>query len=149
MSSRRNRGGFTLVEMVIAIVVIGVGIAGVMLAFGVTTRGSADPLVQRQLLAVAEGLLEEVLSKPYDAVAGGGAGACARDGFNDIDDYNGYAQPVCEIDGSAIAGLDGYSVAVAVQGTTLGGVAAKRIRVTATRGADSLQLQGWRVDNTP
>lgn len=148
MSSRRPRG-FTLVEMIIAIVVIGVGIAGVMLAFGVSTRGSGDALVQRQLLAVAEGLLEEALSKPYDAVAGGGAGGCARDGFNDIDDYNGYAQPVCEIDGSAIPELAGYSVTMAVQAATLGGVAAKRVGVTATRGADSLQLHGWRVDSSP
>lgn len=148
MSSRRA-GGFTLVEMIIAIVVIGVGIAGVLIAFGVTTRGSADPLVTRQMLAVAEGLLEEALSKPHDAVAGGGGGGCARDGFNDIDDYHGYAQPVCEIDGSAIASLAGYGVSIAVQATSLGGVAAKRVGVTVTRGGDSLQLQGWRVDNTP
>lgn len=148
MSSKRRRG-FTLIEMVIAIVVIGVGIAGLMLAFGVSTRGSANPLVQRQLLAVAEGLLEEALSKPYDPVAGGGGGGCAREAFNDVDDYNGYAQALCEIDGSAIPLLDGYSVRIAVQPTTLGGVAAKQVSVTASRGADSLLLQGWRVGLTP
>ena len=147
--SNRSQRGFTLVEMVIAIVVIGVGVTGLMLAFSISARGSADPLVQRQLLAVAEGLLEEVLSKPYDPVTGGGAGGCARDGFNDIDDYNGYAQALCEIDGSAIPLLSGYSVAVSVQAETLAGVAAKRISVSATRGTDTLQLQGWRVDNTP
>jgi MSHA pilin protein MshD len=149
MLSRRARG-FTLIEMVIAIVVIGVGIAGVMLAFGVSTRGSANPLVQRQLLAVAEGLLEEVLSKPYEPVAGGGGGGCSREAFNDVDDYNGYAQALCEIDGGAMpASLADYSVRISVQATLLGGVAAKQVSVTAIRGGDSLLLQGWRVGLTP
>jgi MSHA pilin protein MshD len=147
--SNKRASGFTLVEMVIAIVIIGVGLAGVMLAFGVSTQGSANPLVQRQLLAVAEGLLEEALSKPYDPVAGGGGGGCAREAFNDVDDYNGYNQNLCEIDGSAIPLLAGYRVSISVVAVSLGGVAAKSVNVTATRGQDSLLLQGWRVGLSP
>ncbi|MBN8506022.1 MAG: prepilin-type N-terminal cleavage/methylation domain-containing protein [Burkholderiales bacterium] len=144
-SSVRRCAGFTLAEMLIAIVVIGVGLAGVLLAFQVTVKGSADPLVQRQLQAVAEGLLEEALSKPYTPQAGGGAGGCARDGFNDVDDYHGYAASgVCEINGSAVPGLSAYAVGVQVSAATLSGVATKRIQVTVTRGSDSLQLVGHR-----
>ncbi|MBN8506180.1 MAG: prepilin-type N-terminal cleavage/methylation domain-containing protein [Burkholderiales bacterium] len=147
-SSARYCGGFTLAEMLIAIVVIGVGLGGVLLAFQITARGSADPLVQRQLQAVAEGLLEEVLSKPFTPQAGAGAGGCARDGFNDVDDYHGYTSSgVCEINGSAVPGLGGYAVNVQVLASTLAGVATKRIQVTVSRGSDSLQLaahrSGW------
>lgn len=144
-NSARRCAGFTLAEMLIAIVVIGVGLGGVLLAFQTTAKGSADPLVQRQLQAVAEGLLEEVLSKPFAAQAGGGAGGCARDGFNDVDDYHGYASTgICEINGSAVPGLGAYAVNVQVAASTLAGVATKRIQVTVTRGSDSLQMMAHR-----
>jgi MSHA pilin protein MshD len=142
-----KQAGFSLVEMILAIVILGVGIAGVMLAFSTTNRGSADALVQRQMLAIAEGQLEEVLSRPYLPVSGGASTGCARDGFNDLDDYNGYATSgqICTIDGLAVAALNGYSVRVVVVPDALGGVAAKRITVTASRGSDSVQLVGWRT----
>jgi MSHA pilin protein MshD len=144
MSSKPS-SGFTLPEMLIAIVVIGVGLAGVLIAFQTTVRGSADPLVQRQMLAVAEGLLEEALSKPFTALAGSGSGGCARDGFNDVDDYNGYvASGVCDVGGVAVSGLEGYAVNMTVTALNLSGVATKRVQVRVTRGSDSLQLVGHR-----
>jgi MSHA pilin protein MshD len=143
-----NERGFTLVEMVIAIVVIGVGLAGVLVAFTTTTRASGDALVQRQLLAIAEGLMEEVQSRPFVAVAGGGSSGCERSAFNDLDDYNGYATSgrICTIDGAEVPALAGYSVSVSVQAASLGGVAqARRIVVTASSRSDSLSLVGWRT----
>lgn len=143
-----NERGFTLVEMVIAIVVIGVGLAGVLVAFTTTTRGSGDALVQRQLLAIAEGLMEEVQSRPFVAVAGGGSSNCERSAFNDLDDYNGYATSarICTVDGTEVAALAGYSVSVSVQAASLGGVAqARRIVVTASNSTSSLSLVGWRT----
>ncbi len=148
-SERRGRErGFTLVEMIIAIVVIGVGLAGVLVAFSTTTRGSGEGLVRRQLLGIAEGLMEEVMSRPYVAVAGGGSANCERSAFNDIDDYNGYATSgrICSIDGTEVGSLAGYSVNVSVQPATLGGVAqARRIVVTASAGSENLTLTGWRT----
>jgi len=61
---RRGRG-FTLIEMIVAIVIIGVAVAGIMLALGTATRNSADPVVQEQALAIAKSLLEEVESMPF------------------------------------------------------------------------------------
>jgi len=143
MSSKAR--GFTLVEMLIAIVVIGVGLAGVLVAFNTTVRASADPLLQRQMLAIAEGLLEEALSRPFTAQAGTGGGGCARDGFNDVDDYNGYASTgVCDVGGNAVAGLGSYTVSMAVQAQVLSGVAVKRVQVTVQQGGDSLVLSGLR-----
>ena len=143
--------GMTLVELMIAIIVIGVGLAGVLSAFSTTTRGSADPLVNQQLLAIAEEMMEEIQLKPYTAAANTAPAGCARDTYNDVADYNGYtttaAKKICTLDGTAIASLAGYAVSVQVQTATLGAVAAaKRISITVTRGSDSLVLVGWRTD---
>ena len=139
--------GFTLVEMIIAIVVLGVGVAGVMVAFSTATRSSADPAAQLQMLAIAEEMMEEIQLKPYATAANTASAGCARDTFNDVMDYNGYSQPACTVEGSSLAGLSGYNVSVSIGSTPLSGVAeAMRIRVTVTRGSDSVQLVGWRTN---
>lgn len=146
-SERRAERGFTLVEMLIAIVVIGVGIAGVMLAFSTVARTSGDPQIRHQLLAIAEEMLEEVSLKPYAAAANTAPSGCARDTFNDVLDYNGYNQPACTVDGTAISALSGYTVNVSVAASTLSGVSeAYRISVTVARGSESLTLVGWRTN---
>jgi MSHA pilin protein MshD len=149
-SERRQRPrGFTLVEMIVAIVILGVGVAGVMLAFSTASRGSADPLVHQQMIAIAEEMLEEAMLKPYAPAANSVPAACARDTYNDVSDYNGYAttNKVCAIDGTPIPALASYSVSVSVSAGTLSGVsAAKRITVTVTHGSASVTLTGWRTD---
>jgi MSHA pilin protein MshD len=148
--TRSHRGGgFTLPEVLLALVVIGVGLAGVLSAFATVVHGSADPLVHRQMLAIADEMLEEIQLRPYTAMPNAAPSGCGRAAFNDIGDYHGYATSaqVCMLDGTPIPALVGYSVAVSVQAATLGGVAAaRRITVTVTRGAQSLRLSGWRTD---
>ena len=146
---RDRQRGLTLIEMVLAIVILSVGLAGVLLAFSTVTRASADPVVAQQMLAIAEELLEEVELKPYAVAANAAPAACARNTFNDVLDYDGYAATggICTIDGTPIPSLATYAVRVRVQAGTLAGVgAARRIDVTVTHGADSLTLTGWRTD---
>ena len=146
---RQRQRGFTLVEMIVAIVILGVGVAGVMLAFSTAARGSADPLVHQQMIAIAEEMLDEVMLKPYAPAANGAPSACALDTYNVVSDYNVYAtvNQVCAIDGTAIPALASYSVSVSVSAGTLSGVAAaKRITVTVTHGSASVTLTGWRTD---
>lgn len=146
---RQTQRGFTLIELVLAIVVLGVGLAGVLIAFSTVTRGSADPVVAQQMLAIAEEMMEEIQLKPYAAAANVAPAACARNTWNDVLDYNGYATSgqICTIDGTAIPSLAGYSVQVTVAAATLAGVgAARRINVTVTRGTSSFTLTGWRTD---
>lgn len=147
-SGPRDANGMTLIELILAIVVIGVGLAGVLVAYNQAVRGSADPMVRRQMLAIAEEMMEEISLKPYAPQAPGPAAGCARSGFNDVSDYNGYAAAaVCDIDGGAIPVLAGYGIAVTVSAAVLpNGVAAKRVAVTVTHGADSLTLTGYRTD---
>ena len=147
--TRRSQAGFTLIEMIIAIVILGVGLAGVAVTFSVAIGRSADPVINQQLLAIAEEMIEEVQLKPYVAAANSAPAGCARDTYNDVADYNGYTTSgqICTVDGVAVSALTGYSVTVGVATATLSGVAAaKRITVTVTRGSQSLTLVGWRTD---
>ena len=67
MSTRkaRRQRGLSLVEQIVFIVVVGVAVAGVLAAMNVATRGSADPMIQKQALAIAEAVLEEVQLQPF------------------------------------------------------------------------------------
>ena len=145
--------GVSLIELVIAIVIISVGLAGVLTAFSVTVRNSSDPLIRKKMLAIAEGMMEEVFLQPYAPAANSAAVGCARNTFNDIGDNNGYATAgmICDADGNQIAALAGYSLSVAVtaDAATFSGngvSAASKITVTVTYGAQSISLVSWRTN---
>jgi MSHA pilin protein MshD len=146
-NSRLRARGMTLVELVVAIVVIGVGLAGVLVAFNQAVRGSADPMVRKQMLAIAEEMMEEITLKPFAAHPVVPPVACARAAHDDVLDYHGYDQTgICDIDGTAIASLGAYRVQVAVTASALpNGVNALRIAITVWRGAETLTLVGYRT----
>lgn len=62
--ARRQRG-LSLVELVMFIVVVSVGVAGILLVLNYTTASGADPMVQKQALAIAESLLDEIELMPH------------------------------------------------------------------------------------
>ncbi len=47
------------------IVIVSAAVAGVLGALSLATRASADPMIQKQALAIAEALLEEVQLQPF------------------------------------------------------------------------------------
>jgi MSHA pilin protein MshD len=65
ISGRKAAGGVTLVELILAIAVVGVAIAGVISVFVVTAQHSSDPMARLQAQMIAEGYLEEILLKPF------------------------------------------------------------------------------------
>lgn len=64
LSAERQRG-LSLIELVMAIMIISVSVAGVLMVFGNTVRNSADPMVRKQAVAIAESMLNEVLAQPF------------------------------------------------------------------------------------
>jgi MSHA pilin protein MshD len=139
--------GFTLVEIVVLIVVVAAALVGVLLVFQNTARGSADPQVRKQALAIAEAMLDEILQSSYDIRPGAGA----RADFDDVDDYVGFttAGGMTDIRGTAIPGLENYNVtSITVDADApLGGVDdAKRITVTVTGPQGfAVTLESWRL----
>ena len=65
MSTKARERGLTLLEVVIFIVVLAVGFAGMLILYNQITRANVDPLVRKQALAVAQSLLEEIELMPF------------------------------------------------------------------------------------
>jgi MSHA pilin protein MshD len=55
----------TLIELIVFIVIVSTALAGVLTVLNITARSSADPMIRKQMLAIAEGLLEEVVLQPF------------------------------------------------------------------------------------
>ena len=133
--------GLSLIELLVFIVVVGVAVTGVVSVFSLNARSSADPVVRKQAVAIAESLLEEVLSKPYtycdpddaNAETATSPAGCASltetamapeagetrysnlTPFDNVNDYNGFSMvSIRDLTESAI-GLDAYSASIQVQ----------------------------------
>lgn len=142
----RRAAGLTLIELLLFIVVVGIALAAVLRVFIAATAASADPLIRRQELAIAESLLREVQLMPFtwcdpaDANAGlnttTSASGCAslaeaigpeasetRYGptyFDNVNDYAGFSMTgIRDITNTAVSGLTGYSASVAVAAAAL------------------------------
>lgn len=62
---RRNAAGFSLIEQVMVIVVISVGVIGLLSVMNVSIFHSGDPMMRKQMMAVAESLLSEIQHQPF------------------------------------------------------------------------------------
>jgi MSHA pilin protein MshD len=144
-SAHAPRHGLSLIELLIFIGIVSVALAALVRVFVQATVASADPLVQRQALAIAESLLEEVQLMPFtfcdseDAnvetatSAAGCAGAAEAPGpeagetrtglpsFDHVNDYHGLALAggITDLTGTAVAGLGAYSASVSVAAAAL------------------------------
>jgi MSHA pilin protein MshD len=63
--AKGRQRGITLIELIIFIVIIGVAMAGLISAINFNVQHSADPVVRKQALAIAESLLEEIELMPF------------------------------------------------------------------------------------
>lgn len=145
--------GFTLIEMIIFIVVVSAGMAGILQVINTTVARSADPMVRKQAIALADSVLEEILQKSYSD-PGGGTGETTRATFDDVDDYNSKTQTI--FTDWAAAGLSAYNLTIVVstQANMVPGniptVPAKRVTVTVSRGsgadAVSVSVSGYRTN---
>jgi MSHA pilin protein MshD len=57
--------GLSLIELIVFMVIVSAAVVGVLGALGISTRSSADPMMHKQALAIAEAVLEEVQLMPY------------------------------------------------------------------------------------
>jgi MSHA pilin protein MshD len=65
VTQTKQQLGVTLVELVVFIVIVSVALVGVLKVLDITNRGSADPLVRKQALSIAESLILEIEQQPF------------------------------------------------------------------------------------
>src|SRR5437660_12747115 len=65
ITERARARGVTLLELIVFIVVVSVAVVGVLTALNLSNSASTDPMIQKQALAIAEALLEEVQLQPF------------------------------------------------------------------------------------
>jgi len=141
--------GITLIEQVMFIVIVSVGVIGLVSVMNPSIRASADPMLTKQLVAIAESLLHEVMHQPFtwcdpDDLAATTAQSyadCANPqnvvgptpvvetryaggagtAFDNVRDYGGFSMANVD-DPSASNAMAGYTanIAIAQAGTALG-----------------------------
>lgn len=139
--SSYRQSGLSLIELVMFIVIVGIAVAGVLSVMNVTTQHSADPMVRKQALAIAEALLEEIELQPFTycfptdplALTASGPGGCTGGvagsedtlpatarvssprNANNVSDYTNFSMsPIVDITGSSITGLGAYTASVSI-----------------------------------
>lgn len=174
-----HQNGFTLIELIIFIVIVSVALTGVLTVFNITTKTSADPIIRKQALAIAEALLEEVMLQPFtycdpdDAAAATAtsaadcttvenigpdvnpngateARASATDPFDNVNDYNGLSTDT----NVAGVGTARYIANVTVAATSLDSITlasgdALLITVKVNSGREIIELESYKTRHSP
>jgi MSHA pilin protein MshD len=139
----RKHRGFTLIELIVFIVIITVGLAGVLAGINYSIRTSANPMLMKQQVAIAESLLEEIERQPFtwcdpddsavsSATSYAGCTTTQQTGpqsgetrytygqttpFDNVIDYSGFSMAGIRSpadNSTVITGLSSYSAAVAI-----------------------------------
>ncbi len=148
MCARHRSAGFSLIEVVVFIVVLGIAFVGMLILYNRVTSASVDPMVRKQALAIASSLLEEIELRAYT--------------FCDPDDPNVYTATSTagcttieaigpEAGETRSVAVDVAQIAANELGTDVPTTDALRITVTATHVPTGIttSLQGYRVQYAP
>jgi MSHA pilin protein MshD len=124
---RYGQTGISLIELIMFIVIVSVGLAGILSVMNVTTKNSADPMLRKQAIALAESLMEEIQLQSFTYcdpddpnplaaaalnIAGctanfveilgqepaqGGEARSTAPFFDNVSDYHNFSMPVNEV----------------------------------------------------
>jgi MSHA pilin protein MshD len=147
---RARHCGFTLIELIVAVTVVGIAAATIMGAIAAVGRRSADPMLQQQAIAIAQAYLDEI-GQRWVVDPNGTPPNTGRGSWDLVDQYNGLVDVGAKDQfGNAIAALSAYTVSVNVSQTSalpgIAAAAARRIDVTVTNGpAVNVTLSGYRT----
>lgn len=81
----QGQRGISLVELIMFIVIVGIAVLGVMQVLGNTARNSPDPMLRKQALAIAEGMMEEIRLAHFSFCDGGDPAAEQPDTLSPAD----------------------------------------------------------------
>jgi MSHA pilin protein MshD len=163
----RGQRGFALLELVAAIVVLGLIFAGFVSVYGTVLRHGAEPQLQTQAVAVAAAYLEEALGRAYRDPDNGlicGSQESERPLFDNVCDYdqlslNGCTAtsgscPVpgncaCDRAGTPVDGLRAFDVTLSVNPGNLSGANGLHVQVQVDHDglAGGVRLQAFRAED--
>lgn len=130
---RANRG-FTLIELIIAIVLIGITVAGISTSLFPQSRQSAEIILASRAAELGHAVMDEIISRQFDHNSGalGGLPVCIsnsdplvddekicttpdklgpdkgeikREDFNDVDDFHGLNGKVSDVLGDDLSNI--------------------------------------------
>jgi MSHA pilin protein MshD len=153
--------GISLIELVIFIVIVSVAMTGIISSINFNVQHSADPVVKKQALAIAESLLEEIELMPFtwcdpndpvvttatsegECTAGfaeaiGPEAGETRGGatpFDNVNDYDGYCMATAGCAVTSIRDITGAVIPNLAGYTELVSVSADNLsNITAASGA--------------
>ena len=139
-----------MVELIMFIVIVGFAMAGVLMVIDVNVRASADPMVRKQAIVLADSLMEEVLLRAFDDPDGNNAGEVGRADWDNVADYNNIDE-VINPAGPVFLGmppnLNGSRIRITVVDDPVAlGIPARRVTVTVNRGAEEITMTGLRTN---
>ena len=173
MIRRHQQAGFTLVETIIVIVLVGAMMAGMTSLFMNNVGNSYRPFLRQRALAVANAFMDEIQHRRWNEASplGGGcvntgascptgpaAMAIGTDGdtrttYDDIDDYNGLNQsPPQNSAGVDMPGYAGFTVNVpvaqpAAAWNTIAAADVRLITVSVTSPSnETISISAYRVN---
>ena len=131
--------GISLIELIMFIVIISVALTGILQVMNQVMRHSADPLIHKQAMAVAESLLEEIELQDFISADGTTVAATPANrasAYHIVADYNGFTTGgagISDINGVAVPGLGSYNAGVVIANEAFNGIAAaSAVRITVT-----------------
>ena len=154
-SRQPGQRGLTLIELIVFIVVVGVGMLGILSVMNLTTQSGADPMQRKQAMALAEAVMEEILAKNATAsLPETDMANCSNRaryvGVNDYTCFDG-STPAKRIAGNATLGaaqipaLARFSATVVVAPAVVAGVSLQRVTVTVAGGVEPIAVVAYKV----
>jgi len=153
--------GFSLIELVITIVVLGIALTALSSSLFNAVGKNADPLWQAKATQLSQAYLDEILAMKYQddsPLEGGSVGSCAitsetdRSLFDDVDDYHGLSETATFLDTTSglASTYSGYNISIQVTCVDhLGNTSnnSKLIELTVTSPTnESLIFSAYRAD---
>lgn len=120
---KRLRPGFTIIEAVVSILIVGILLASAMNLVGASRVGQTITGQRQRAHLLASELMEEIMAQPYEEsgplVLNGpepGEQNGTRSNFDDVDDYDDWCgMPPQDRDGNGIAVVGNWSRCVKVK----------------------------------
>ena len=119
-----RRGGFSIIEALVGIIIVGVTFAAVMTTVGAARTVQYKAAGRERGTYLADHLMAEILAQRYQdpQYPGGplgreaGESSSPRLNYDDVDDYDGWqASPPQQADGTVMTSLPGWSEEVEVR----------------------------------